>query len=211
MRQELRALTLWAPWAWAIFNLGKDVENRTWAPPPWLEGRWVAIHAGSSARWTADVWRSITDVVSLLHPETPREMLDYEGAMMSHRGRVARERFCSRIVGVVRVVGIKKPWVVEPSMKGWWATDHYGMELADPIEFHEGIPCSGTIAPLLWLVRGQMLEAVREEFARATGLEHGRHIRESFRPRHEVQGALFDLLPPNNTLTEPGETVVEKP
>lgn len=40
----MKALTLIQPWAYAIAHLGKDVENRTWAPPSNL-GRF-AIHAG---------------------------------------------------------------------------------------------------------------------------------------------------------------------
>lgn len=39
-------ITLHPEWAWA-FHLGKDVENRTWRPPPSLTGRWLAIRAGA--------------------------------------------------------------------------------------------------------------------------------------------------------------------
>lgn len=42
----LYALTIWQPWAWAIARAGKDVENRTWAPPRSAIGRPIAIHAG---------------------------------------------------------------------------------------------------------------------------------------------------------------------
>jgi hypothetical protein len=41
---EIRCLTLHAHWAAAIFQLGKDVENRTW--PTSYRGP-LAIHAGS--------------------------------------------------------------------------------------------------------------------------------------------------------------------
>lgn len=45
------ALTLMQPWASIIAGLPgltrpKLVENREWAPPPKLRGRWLAIHAG---------------------------------------------------------------------------------------------------------------------------------------------------------------------
>jgi len=43
---RLYALTLWPEWIWAIAHLGKDVENRSWRPPPAFVGRQVALHAG---------------------------------------------------------------------------------------------------------------------------------------------------------------------
>lgn len=39
----MRALSIQQPWAWAIFALDKDVENRTWRTA--LRGR-ILIHAG---------------------------------------------------------------------------------------------------------------------------------------------------------------------
>lgn len=45
-RRPLHALTLVQPWAYAIARLGKPIENRTWTPPDWLIGAYLAIHAG---------------------------------------------------------------------------------------------------------------------------------------------------------------------
>ena len=39
------ALTVYPEWAWA-FNLGKNIENRTWPPPKKSFGKWIAIRAG---------------------------------------------------------------------------------------------------------------------------------------------------------------------
>jgi hypothetical protein len=49
MTRPLRALTLWPEWAWAITQLGKDVENRDWKPSRTIlaPGDWLAIHAGA--------------------------------------------------------------------------------------------------------------------------------------------------------------------
>lgn len=44
----MRALTLKQPWASAIVRLGKDVENRRWAPAGRHLGTRIAVHAGSS-------------------------------------------------------------------------------------------------------------------------------------------------------------------
>lgn len=42
----MKAITLWQPWSWAVARAGKRIENRTWAPPRWLIGERIAIHAG---------------------------------------------------------------------------------------------------------------------------------------------------------------------
>lgn len=44
----MKAITLHAPWAWAIAHGPKRVENRTWKPPPALLGQRIAIHAGKN-------------------------------------------------------------------------------------------------------------------------------------------------------------------
>jgi hypothetical protein len=44
----MMALTLWQPWAWAISDHTKRIENRTWRPPPHREPELLAIHAGTT-------------------------------------------------------------------------------------------------------------------------------------------------------------------
>lgn len=39
-------LTLWPEWLFAITELDKRVENRDYAPPLWLQGKRIALHAG---------------------------------------------------------------------------------------------------------------------------------------------------------------------
>ncbi len=45
MTDDLRALTVWQPHAWAIAQGLKDVENRPW-PFPFQFGTTIAFHAG---------------------------------------------------------------------------------------------------------------------------------------------------------------------
>ena len=40
------AISIMQPWAYAIFHLGKDCENRSWKIPPQYVGRPVLVHAG---------------------------------------------------------------------------------------------------------------------------------------------------------------------
>lgn len=55
----MKALTLKAPWAFAVVALGKRVENRSWKPPAALIGQRVAIHAGVT--WTNHDAREAAD------------------------------------------------------------------------------------------------------------------------------------------------------
>lgn len=48
---DCRALTLHQPWAHAITNYGKRVENRSWPPPESTDV--ILIHAGCSWDWAA--------------------------------------------------------------------------------------------------------------------------------------------------------------
>lgn len=41
----MKALSLKQPWLWAITDLDKRVENRTWKPPQWAIGQRIALHA----------------------------------------------------------------------------------------------------------------------------------------------------------------------
>ena len=45
------ALSIRAPWAWAIFHAGKDIENRTWAPPKKLLGQRFFVHVSTWGTW----------------------------------------------------------------------------------------------------------------------------------------------------------------
>lgn len=47
MAEDLLALTFIQPWGTAALELGKDVENRPWAPWPRVIGKRIAVHAGA--------------------------------------------------------------------------------------------------------------------------------------------------------------------
>lgn len=42
----MKAMTTWPEFAFAISDLDKRIENRTWLPPSAAVGTWIAIHAG---------------------------------------------------------------------------------------------------------------------------------------------------------------------
>lgn len=87
----MKALTLHRPWPWAICSpaipaeLRKPVENRGWAPPAWLIGQRLALHAGKT-------WDE----------ESAEDMRD--GA---YGGRLACPPAAEHPVGVVAVVTVR--------------------------------------------------------------------------------------------------------
>lgn len=41
----MKALTIKQPWLYAITDLNKRIENRTWKPPEWIIGQRIGLHA----------------------------------------------------------------------------------------------------------------------------------------------------------------------
>lgn len=125
----IRGLTLWRPWAWAVAAGHKPVENRTWAPPDWLLGHWVAIHAGKSFERGMDPW-------------------------IATRAGLERLPFASRatgIVGVARLKGVATSVEQLPDRaRPWWAGP-VGWIFSTAIMLEEPIKRPGHQG--LWLLR----------------------------------------------------------
>jgi activating signal cointegrator 1 len=63
---ELYAISLWQPWASFVAIGIKPFETRDWAPPKWLIGKRIAIHAAKRAVNADDrVWAAQHGVVDL--------------------------------------------------------------------------------------------------------------------------------------------------
>lgn len=56
------ALTLKHPWPFAIFRLGKDIENRNWKLPEKYLGQTIAIHGGAFPKGHKTVYAVKQDV-----------------------------------------------------------------------------------------------------------------------------------------------------
>ena len=116
MSDDLKALSVRQPWAWAIVFGGKDVENRSW--PTRYRGR-LLVHAGSAFESAG------LDRISALGVEPPA------------RGEFAR----GAIIGAVEVVACIRdsdsPWAV-PGLWHWLLTDPH--PLLPPI------PCPGRLS-----------------------------------------------------------------
>jgi hypothetical protein len=47
-RFNMKALTIKQPWLYAITDLTKRIENRSWKPPQWIIGKRIALHASKA-------------------------------------------------------------------------------------------------------------------------------------------------------------------
>ena len=134
---EMRVMTVKQPWAWAIVEGGKDVENRVRNIAGEYRGL-VAIHAGlgwsEQGSYDWEVRRATRSVelgyqagdsqtwaADSVEPEDPRFT----------RGA---------IIGVADLVGVNKL-----SASKWALQDHWHLELANPVTLAKPIPFTGAL------------------------------------------------------------------
>jgi len=110
-----KALSVKQPWAWAIFNSGKDVENRKWFSP--YRGP-LFIHASRTWDQEGYDWLSITFGGEFLMPSRG----DYDFGV---------------IIGKVDVIDC-----VDDHESAWFFGP-YGFVFEDPIMFNKPIPYKG--------------------------------------------------------------------
>jgi hypothetical protein len=117
----MKALSIRAPFAWAIFHAGKNVENRSWRTH--LRGT-VAIHASQTLpRWFYE--NAVRDIKRL----SPR-------ANVPSYDSIRR----AAIIGVVDIVGCEKK-----KQSKWHERGNYGFILTRPRLFRTPISCPGSL------------------------------------------------------------------
>ena len=135
--KEIRGLTLWRPWSWAIAHAGKRIENRGYPPPGWRDrlGYYLAIHAGKK--------------------------YDDEGAywMQTELGlTVPPDAGCPQgIVAVARLAGYIGP--AGPRCTDPWFCGPFGWQLDQVVPLEPVVPCRG--AQGLWTLPADVLQSVR--------------------------------------------------
>ncbi len=133
----MRALTVRQPWAWAIAQGYKDIENRSWKPR--LErGDVLAIHA---ARATPD-WDDVQRVRKLI----------------GRRGLVPEAFDCGCVVAVVRYDG-----TVEVSRSRWFGGP-VGWLLGGAKALRSPVDCNGQLG--LWTLPREIERRVRQRLHR---------------------------------------------
>ncbi|MDR6219039.1 hypothetical protein [Deinococcus soli (ex Cha et al. 2016)] len=161
----LLALTLLHPWPFAITRLGKNIENRSWAPPPWLIGRLIAIHGGAvpggmkleetiaSAQWIA------TELMRSGRAKPYLTPAQWTWLRAQQRTLTVGDMITPGIVAIARVTGCvtssDNPWFSGPF--GWTLED------VTPID---AVPCRGK--QKLWIPEPRTEVQVAAAYLRAT-------------------------------------------
>jgi len=129
----MKALSIRQPWAWAIINAGKDVENRTWATK--FRGD-VLLHASARADADAD------EILSFIKQQFPA--VPVPPAMHLSLGG---------IIGVARIVDC-----IQTSESFWAMEGCHHFVLADvrPLPL---VKCTGALG--FWEVPQGIMAAVR--------------------------------------------------
>ncbi len=153
MTNRILGLSLTRPWPFAFVNSTPDVpakrvENRSWAPPPFMLGQYLALHAAQS--WDEDDREWIEHVTGLTVP----------GKADSPHSRIFA---VCRLAGFVshvedaRLVPDQRIWFFGPF---GWLLDEF-VELVDPV------PCKG--AQKLWSFaqRPAELHALRASYRKS--------------------------------------------
>lgn len=157
------ALSLWAPWAWAILHAAKDIENRTLRqsgrggrngfPRHFLGEFWLhcSLWPGGKKPLTQnklaemlEQWESVEDCIqlppgALPQPVTLRSLDEMRG----------------HIVGRVTVTGY-----VEQSDSPWFVPGSLGLVLANPVPLKTHVAASGALG--WWRVPDEKLALLKE-------------------------------------------------
>lgn len=125
--RRLKALTVRQPWAWAIMERHKRVENRSWCPPDWALSEFIAIHA-AKGRPNAE------------------SMEWLEGQVKGAKPALV----FGAILGLVRIRESITDVRVGRKRYGEWFGGPVGWALSDVFALPEALPCKGQLG--LWNV-----------------------------------------------------------
>jgi len=143
------AITLKHPWAVAVADWGKPIENRPWPPPRRAIGQWIAIHGGPDPTG-ADLREGQADLDGLV------------AAGLAPWVSLA-EAIRPGVVAVCRLMRcISDDNEAEPLLDSPWYSGPYGWVLGDVVKLVEPVPCAGAMG--LWELPPGVLAEVRRQF-----------------------------------------------
>ncbi|WP_454018463.1 ASCH domain-containing protein [Azospirillum sp. Marseille-Q6669] len=160
MRDQLilpaKALSIRAPWWWAILHMGKDIENRGW--PTSYRGP-VLIHA--SSWWRQEEAMEDADEAGSIMRSTGFRPLDSafptdDAGQPIRRLTPAMLKAASGcIVGTVEIADC-----VSQSDSPWFF-GRFGFVLRNPVAFAQPIPCKGALS--FFSPSPEVMSAVRQQ------------------------------------------------
>lgn len=124
------ALSIRQPWAWAIVNAGKDIENRSWATT--FRGQ-VCIHA--SKGMTKEEFDNFVDLARALHRSG-----QWTGDFIPEREALSR----GGIVGVAEIADC----VTQSESPWFFGTYGFVLRNVQPVPF---IPVKGLLGFFRWV------------------------------------------------------------
>lgn len=160
--REIRGLTVRQPFACCIAHLGKDVENRSWAPPGYLIGGHLAIHAGRTVEVEAKM--QLQDAIRF----GTRPDLNLPAHFPLHdRLELGAIIAVAQLRGVVYqgADGCSSFGDVPDGWESPWFNGPFGWVLGPPRVLARSVPCKGNRG--LWELPPDVLVQVRAEFGRA--------------------------------------------
>jgi len=149
----IRGLSLTRPWPWAFVNSTPDVqpkriENRSWPPPRFIIGNYIALHAAKS--WSEDDRDWLAHMTGLTIPRKFNS---------PH----------SEIFAVCRVVGfVTSSFDERVSVdQRMWFFGEFGWLLEEFVELVEPVPCTGGLGLWKFDERQAELHALRISYQKS--------------------------------------------
>jgi hypothetical protein len=178
----IRGLTLRHPWAWAVRDLFKNVENRGWAAPKTMIGQYLAIHGGAvpkRSNWDTQDFDFIMELLNSgrlsqhLTENQTRIMHARVKSLINERNAVAFEK--TIIPGIVSIVKLERCVKLDTLDRNDqmhsnpWAFGEWCWELSEVLRFETPIPCKGAMG--LRALPPEVLEQVRVEWRKSKKLQ----------------------------------------
>lgn len=153
--RPIRGLTLHSPWWLAITDYGKRVENRSWDPPRWMLGAFLAIHAGK----TVDR-RAVEDLAE-----------EFDAPHL-----LTRRWPTGAVVAVATLERVARTGAELPAEQAltWWNGEDLAWVLSNVVPI-EPVACPGRQG--LWELPPDVLSLVRERYMAAELLRRNAALR----------------------------------
>jgi hypothetical protein len=142
----MRALSLKQHWLYAITDIDKRIENRSWPPPAHIIGKRIALHASKTIdiNSKAEIYR-ISGITVPDH--TPR--------------------------GVIVATAVIRGYVESGGSSDKWFFGDYGWILNDVAKLDKPIPCKGMLS--LWHVPDEIAMQITMQWIRDGREKFERH------------------------------------
>lgn len=146
--QISRAISLYAPWVWAILHAGKDIENRSLRFP--RRTGWVWLHA---SKFGASIWDMDYEAQEMIYT-AKRAGYDKDAAGRLTLGMLQEMR--GHILGAVEIVGH-----ATETTSPWHVPGQLGLKLGKRFAIHNPVSARGALG--FWAVPNDVLDELERQ------------------------------------------------